>query len=150
MFFSRRQSDQEKSQSSCSLVFRATGQCEGMKVSNDEKLQIDRLEVSPSIMNLSQSVLRGLDEDTIARLMAAFLYLKSGGHPDSDFAKFIGTKEFWGTLTIGLNVMGAFIPAMLFDDEFRSLVMKAGINKGSEIGGKIAASKYGESLEKKS
>lgn len=112
-----------------------------MKITKDEKILIDKLEQSPSIINLSQSLLRGLDEDTVARLMSAFLYLKANGHHDSEFAKFIATKELWGTLTIGLNVVGAFIPAMLFDKEFRALVMKAGVNKSVEIGGKFVASR---------
>jgi hypothetical protein len=120
-----------------------------MQITAEEKRQIERLEDSTSVTNLSDSVLRGLDQGTVSRLIAAFLYLKSSGHPDADFAKFIGTKELWGTLTIGLNVMGAFIPAMLFDTEFRSLVMKAGIKKGSEVSGKVAANKIGETLEKK-
>ncbi|MHB1908813.1 MAG: hypothetical protein ACYCQJ_08060 [Nitrososphaerales archaeon] len=121
-----------------------------MKITKDEKIEIDRLEQSPSIINLSQSVLRGLDEDTVARLMSAFLYLKANNRPDSEFAKFMATKELWGTLTIGLNVMGAFIPAMLCDKEFRALVMKAGINKSGEIGVKFVASKFGEMGEKDS
>lgn len=120
-----------------------------MQITPEEKRQIERLQRSSSITNLSESVLRSLDEETVSRLMSAFLYLKSSGHPDADFAKFIGTKELWGTLTIGLNVMGAFIPAMLFDSEFRSLVMKAGINKGSEVGGKVAATKVADTLDKK-
>ncbi len=119
-----------------------------MKITAEEKRQIAKLERSSSITNLSESVLRGLDESTIARLMAAFLYLKSTGHADADFAKFIGTRELWGTLTIGLNVMGAFIPAMLFDTEFRSLVMKAGISKGSEVGGRVATTKIVETTRK--
>jgi hypothetical protein len=96
---------------------------------------------------LAESVLRGLDEETISKLMAAFLYLKSNGHPDSDFGKFIAKKELWGTLAIGLNVIGAFIPAILFDAEFRNLVMKVGINTSGQIGTKIAVKKYSEKAE---
>jgi hypothetical protein len=118
-----------------------------MKVDDQEKMQINRLERSTSIRNLAESVLKGLDEETVSRLMAAFLYLKSNGHPDSDFAKFIAKKELWGTLSIGLNVMGAFIPAILFDSEFRNLVMKVGINVGGQIGTKMAVKKYSEKAE---
>jgi hypothetical protein len=118
-----------------------------MKVTDQEKMQVNRLEKSASIVNLAESVLRGLDEETISKLLAAFLYLKSNGHPDGDFAKFIGKKELWGTLAIGLNVMGAFVPAILFDAEFRNLVMKVGINTGSQIGAKVAVKRYSEKAE---
>lgn len=118
-----------------------------MKIDDQEKSQINRLERSASIMNLAESVSRGLDDETISRILAAFLYLKSNGHPDSDFGKFIAKKELWGTLAIGLNVMGAFIPAILFDSEFRNLVMKVGINTGGQIGTKMAVRKYSEKAE---
>jgi hypothetical protein len=97
-----------------------------MDITPNEKTQIERLQNSRSISKLSNSILRSLDEDTVSRLISAFLYLKARRHPDSDFAKFLGAKELMGTLTIGLNMMSAFIPAMIFDKEFRTLVMKLG------------------------
>lgn len=118
-----------------------------MKITHQERAQISKLEVSPSITNLSESILRSLDEDTISRLTSAFLYLTSNAHPYSDFAKFISKKELWGTLSLGLNVMGAVLPAMLFDKEFRVLALKAGMTKGSEVGGKYMAVNFDESNE---
>jgi hypothetical protein len=112
-----------------------------LKVTDEEVAQIKRLARSSSVLGLSDAVLRGLDEYTLSRIIAGYLYFKSNGRPDKDFAMYLGTKEIWSTLTIGLNVMGAVIPALLFDKEFRTLVMKTGINKGSEIGSKAVSSK---------
>ena len=90
---------------------------------------------------MSDAVLKNLNEATLARIIAGYLYMKSNGRPDKDFATYLATKELWDTLAIGLNVMGAVIPAMIFDKEFRMLAIKTGINKGSEIGSKTVEKK---------
>jgi len=120
-----------------------------VKVTDSEVEQIKRLSESSSIKNLSSVVLKSLSPDTLSRIVAGFLYLKSSGRSDKDFATYLATKETWDTLAIGLNIMGALIPAMIFDKEFRVLAMKTGLNKGMEVGSGIALSKISESDTKK-
>ncbi len=112
-----------------------------MEVTDEEIRQIKRLSRSNWVLGISDAVLRSLDQTTISRMMAAYLYFKANGRQDKDFIGFITTKELWSTATIGLNVMGAVLPAMIFDKEFRILAMKTGMNKGSEIAGKAMEKK---------
>ncbi|MGI0092326.1 MAG: hypothetical protein ACREBS_11515, partial [Nitrososphaerales archaeon] len=91
-----------------------------MKVTDSEAEQIKRLARSNWVLGISDAVLRSLDDETLSRLIAGYLYVKANGRPDKDFATFLATKELWSTLAIGLNVMGAVIPAMIFDKEFRT------------------------------
>jgi hypothetical protein len=107
-----------------------------LKTTDAEVRQIRRLAASNSIVGLSDAVIRSLDESSMAKIIAGFLYMKANGRPDKDFATYLATRELWSTLSIGLNVMGAILPAMIFDKEFRTLAMKTGFNKGSEIGSK--------------
>ena len=115
-----------------------------MKVTDEEDSQIKRLSDSSSIASLSSAIMQGLNEDSISRIIASFLYFKSNGRPDKDFVTYLGTKEIWTTLTIGLNVMGALVPALIFDKEFRVLVLKTGISKGIEIGSKVGPAKIAQ------
>jgi hypothetical protein len=107
-----------------------------LKTTDAEIFQIKRLANSTSIRGLSDAVIRSLDESSLSRIIAGYLYLKANRRPDKDFATYLATKELWSTLSIGLNVMGAILPAMIFDKEFRTLALKTGLNKGSEIGSK--------------
>jgi hypothetical protein len=107
-----------------------------LKINESEVAQIKRLSNSAWVLGISDSVLRSLDQRTLSKMMAGFLYMKSNGRPDKDFATYMAMKEIWSTATIGLNVMAAVIPAMLFDKEFRTLAIKSGMSKGSEIGAK--------------
>lgn len=103
--------------------------------------QIKRLAKSNWVLGISDSVLRSLDESTLSRMMAGYLYFKSNGRQDKDFLGYITKKELWSTATIGLNVMGAVLPAMIFDKEFRMLAVKTGMSKGSEIASKMTQKK---------
>jgi hypothetical protein len=104
-----------------------------LKVKGEEIGQIKRLSKSNWVLGLSDAVLKSLDEPTVSRMMSAYLYFKSNGRPNKDFLGYIATKELWSTMAIGLNVLGAAIPAMIFDKEFRTLAMKTGVNKGLEM-----------------
>jgi hypothetical protein len=124
-----------------------------LKVTDSEINQIKRLSKSNWVLGISDSVLRSLDKKTLSRIMSGYLYMKSSGRPDKDFVGYLAMKELWSTATIGINVMAAVIPAMLFDNEFRTLAMKTGMSKGSEIGAKtiqkkIASTDIDEAQEK--
>jgi hypothetical protein len=107
-----------------------------LKVRDEELAQIKRLSKSNWVLGISDAVLRSLDRTTLSKMMGGYLYFKSKGRPDKDFLGYLTKKELWSTVSIGLNVMGAVIPAMIFDKEFRILAMKTGMSKGSEIASK--------------
>lgn len=119
-----------------------------MDITDEETKQIRRLSNSTSIRNLTTAIHKSLDEETLSRVISSYLYFKSNGRSDKDFATYLGTAELWNTLAIGLNVMGAALPALIFDKEFRVLAMKTGLNKGIEIGSKMTESKVSEAPAK--
>jgi hypothetical protein len=115
-----------------------------MKVTEDEIAQIKRLSRSNWVIGIADSVLKSLDRQTVSKMMSGYLYFKSNGRPDKDFVGYVTKKELWSTVAIGLNVMSAVIPAMLFDKEFRTLAMKTGMSKGSEIASKTMQKKVAQ------
>ncbi|HZW56232.1 MAG TPA: hypothetical protein VFF30_08095 [Nitrososphaerales archaeon] len=119
-----------------------------MEITDDETWQIRRLSNSTSVRNLSEAIHKSLDEETISRIISSYLYFKSNGRPDKDFAAYLGTNELRNTLAIALNVIGAMLPALIFDKEFRVLAMKTGLNKGIEIGSKMTEGKVAEAPTK--
>jgi hypothetical protein len=104
-----------------------------LKVTDEEVAQINRLSRSNWILGISDSVLRSLDRETLAKMTGGYLYFTANGRSQKDFIGYVTKKELWATAAIGLSVMSAVIPAMLFDKEFRVLAMKTGLSKGSEI-----------------
>jgi hypothetical protein len=50
--------------------------------------------------------------------------LKANGHSDSEFVRYLTTKETKKVLKLGFGAAGAALPSFLLDGEFRSLVMK--------------------------
>jgi hypothetical protein len=74
---------------------------------------------------LTDSILSSLDRDTFAEFLAGYLYFKSKGRTNSDFALFVLTKKFGKVIRIAMNVVAALIPGLLFDKEFRSVLLSA-------------------------
>jgi hypothetical protein len=115
-----------------------------LKVTDAEITQINRLSRSNWVIGIADSVLRSLDRETLAKMIGGYLYFKSNGRSEKDFIGYMTKKELWATAAIGLNVMSAVIPALLFDKEFRMLAMKTGLSKGSEIASKTAQKKVAQ------
>jgi hypothetical protein len=87
--------------------------------------EIQRLSSSPSFLRLTDSILASFDRDTLAEFLAGYLYFKSKGRTDSDFALFVMTKKFGKVIRIAMKVVAALIPGLLFDKEFRSVIFSA-------------------------
>ena len=86
-------------------------------------------------MRLADSILLSLDRDTLAELLASYLYFRSKGRTNGDFAVFVVTKKFGKGVTIAMNVILALIPGLLFDKAFRSVILtvvlrSVGMGKG--------------------
>jgi len=63
-----------------------------------------------------------MDRDTLAELLAGYTYFRSEERSNLDFVLYFATRRFGKTLTIGINVIAALIPGLLFDKEFRSVI----------------------------
>ena len=91
-------------------------------LSSSDEAEIQRLSSSPSFLRLADSILLSLDRDTLAELIAGYLYFKSRGRTNGDFAFFVATRKFRKGVTIAMNVIVALIPGLLFDKAFRSVI----------------------------
>ena len=91
-------------------------------LSSSDEAEIQRLSSSPSFLRLADSILLSLDRDTLAELLASYLYFRSKGRTNGDFALFVITKKFGKGVTIAMNVILALIPGLLFDKAFRSVI----------------------------
>lgn len=98
-------------------------------------------------MELSDSILKSLDRNTLAGFLAGYLYFKSKGRTNSDFALFIMTKKFGKTVRIAMNITAALVPGLLFDKAFRSVIMAAAMEW---IGERRSGEKKGPSKSEKS
>jgi len=76
-------------------------------------------------LRLADSILISLDRDTLAEFLAGYLYFKSKGRTNGDFALFVVTKKFGKGVAIAMNVIVALIPGLLFDKAFRSVIFAA-------------------------
>jgi hypothetical protein len=87
--------------------------------------EIKRLSSSPSFLRLADSILASMDRDTLAEALAGYAYFRSEERSNLDFALYFATRRFGKTLTIGINLIAALIPGLLFDKEFRSVIFAA-------------------------
>ncbi|MHB8565601.1 MAG: hypothetical protein ACYC7D_04055 [Nitrososphaerales archaeon] len=94
-----------------------------MSVTNADVLEIRRLSENKSIRKLSQDIRKDLDQETLSKLMSAYLVLKANGHSDSDFVNYLTRKQTGSTFKLGFKLAAAVAPSLLTDGEFRSLVM---------------------------
>lgn len=87
---------------------------------------------------MADSILKGFDRDTLAEFLAGYLYFKSKGRTNGDFALFVMTKKFGKGVAIAMNIVAALIPGLLFDKTFRSVILTAAMKS---VGGKRGSSK---------
>ncbi len=93
-------------------------------VSTRDVEEINRIARKKALQKISKTVLDDLDREMLSRMISAYMVLKANGHPDSDFVKYLTTKETRKVLKLGFGAAGAAGPAFLTDGEFRSLVLK--------------------------
>jgi hypothetical protein len=92
-------------------------------VTDNDVREIERISRKGSIQKLSNTLLKDLNRDILSRMISSYMVLKANGHPDSDFAKYLTTKETKKVLKLGFGAAGTLLPSLLTDGEFRSLVM---------------------------
>ncbi|GEM_PF-2075070 len=110
-----------------------------MEITPSDVDSIRRLSRKRAVKRISSTLLKKLNPEMLARLMAAYIVLKSNGHPDSDFVKYLVAKESRSIfLGIGFNLLVALSSSLLSDSEFRklcySLVAK---NRGAGGGDRV-------------
>ena len=93
------------------------------QVSQTDLTEIRRISRKKSVRKLAKAVKADLDKETLSRMVSGYLVLKANGHPDSDFGKYLATKERSKTFRFAFKAAGSVLPSLLTDGEFRSLVM---------------------------
>jgi hypothetical protein len=96
---------------------------------SSELEEVQKLSTSATLLRLADSILANLDRDTLAEFLAAYLYFNSKGKSNSDFFIFVVTKKFGKAATITMNVASAIGPGLLFDGQFRSLLLEVVMNQ---------------------
>ena len=96
-----------------------------MKLDNSDVREIRRLSSSPSFLRLAESILANMDRDTLAELLAGYAYFRSEKRSNLDLALYFATRRFGKTLTMGINIIAALVPGLLFDKKFRSVIFGA-------------------------
>jgi hypothetical protein len=96
-----------------------------LKLSSSDAKEIQRLSSSPSFLRLADSIIASMDRDMLAELLAGYAYLRSEERSNLDFALYLATRRFGRTLTMGINIVAALVPGILFDKEFRSVIFRA-------------------------
>jgi hypothetical protein len=96
-----------------------------LKLSNSDAREIQRLASSPSFLRLADSILASIDRDMLAESLAGYTYFRSEERSNLDFVLYLATRRFGKTLTMGINIVAALVPGLVFDKEFRSLIFGA-------------------------
>lgn len=96
-----------------------------MKLDNSDVREIRKLSSSPSFLRLADSILEGMDRETLAELLAGYAYFRSAKRSNLDLALYFATRRFGKTLTMGIDVVAALVPGLLFDKKFRSVIFGA-------------------------
>jgi hypothetical protein len=96
-----------------------------LKLSSSDAREIQRLSSSPSFLRLADSILASMDRDTLAELLAGYAYFRMEERSNLDVLLYFATRRFGKTLTMGLNIVAALVPGLLFDKQFRSVIFGA-------------------------
>ena len=78
---------------------------------------------SPYFIKLADTLVKSVDRETLAELIAGDLYFRSTGRNEGDFAQYLLTKK----LDVVMRMLGSCIPVVVSglvkDREFRSLIV---------------------------
>lgn len=86
--------------------------------------EIQKLLTSSYFSKLAASILAKLDRKTLANLIASYMYFKSKEKSDSEFFRFLLSKDLPEILPIVSLSVPIFLPAILSDKQIRSMVLK--------------------------
>jgi hypothetical protein len=95
------------------------------ELGDSDAKEIERLSSSPSFLGLADSLLKSFDRDTLAEFLAGYLYFRSKGRTNTDFVYFLVTNKFGKTVSVGISIVAALIPGLIFDKAFRSVTLAA-------------------------
>ena len=99
-----------------------------MNLSNksiSDRREIVGLLSSPSFLKLADSIINSLDRNTLAEIIASYVYFKSRGRSDSEFARFIISEKFPELLFIVLRIsIPVILPGMISDKKFRTVLVQ--------------------------
>jgi hypothetical protein len=94
-----------------------------------DKKTVDRKEIhellnSPYFLKIADSVLGALDRRTLAEIIAAYLYFRSRGRSESEFASFVLSEKFPEMFFLALRVgIPVVLPGLFLDKRFRTLIV---------------------------
>jgi hypothetical protein len=87
------------------------------------------LSSSPYYLRMADSILARLDREILADLIVSYVYFKSKGKTNSEFAKFIMTDKLPQILPIVLAGAPVILSAIFSDKAFRALVLDIALGR---------------------
>lgn len=94
---------------------------------------------SPYLLAVADSILDNLDRESVAELLASFLYVRAKGTVDpGELIKNVVSRRLWRFVWIAVSAAPAVLAGLLSDPEFRSLVfaLAGSMIRGSQKGEK--------------
>ena len=87
-------------------------------------------------MAVADSILENVDRETLAELLASYLYLRSKGRANlSNLVTYAVSRRFWECAAVAVSATPAVLAGVFTDKEFRSAVLSS---LGSWITGRPA------------
>lgn len=95
-----------------------------MKPEDRDAAAIMRISRSPYLLAVVDSVLDNLDRESVAELLASYLYLRAKGMVDpGNLMKYVVSKRIWKFIGIAAGAAPAVLAGLIVDSEFRSVVL---------------------------
>jgi len=95
-----------------------------LKSPDSDKRMIRKLSNSPYLLSVADSILRNVDRDMLAELLASYLYLRSNGRANvRNLVTYAVSRRFRECASIAASATPAVLAGIISDKEFRSVVL---------------------------
>jgi hypothetical protein len=95
-----------------------------LKSPDSDKRMIRKLSNSPYLLSVADSILKNIDRETLAELLASYLYLRSNGRANiGNLVAYAVSRRFWECASIAASATPAVLAGIISDKEFRSVVL---------------------------
>jgi hypothetical protein len=87
---------------------------------------IRKLSSSPYLLAVADSILENLDRETLAEMLASYLYLRSKGKADiGNLVTYAVSRRFWESASIAASATPAVLAGVIADEDFRSVLLSS-------------------------